>query len=198
MWAIMFAYFSYQYSLWIFLTWLPSYLVTYRGFSLLRTGFLASLPLLAGVVGDAAGGWLTDLVLIKTDNLRLARRSVAVLGMLGCACFILPAAITRSASMALTCLTAAMLFLEMIIGPAWAVPMDIGREHSGTVSGMMNMWGQFGGALSPTVFGILAARGLWIAPFAIAAFFLIIGAAIWAFWIDPERPLAMSGAFSGV
>jgi sugar phosphate permease len=189
MWAIMLAYFSYLYCLWIFLSWLPSYLVIYRGFSLLKTGFLASLPLLAGVVGDALGGWLTDFALIKTSNLKFARRSVAVLGMLGCACFILPAAITRSGSVALACLSMAMLFLEMIIGPAWAVPMDVGGEHAGIVSGMMNMCGQFGGALSPTVFGILAARGSWIAPFVIAAFFLIIGAAIWAFWIDPERPV---------
>ena len=77
--------------------------------------------------------------------------------------------------------TVAMFFLEMIIGPAWAVPMDIGGEFSGTVSGMMNMGGQFVGALSPTVFGILAARGSWVAPFVVSAGLLFIGAAIWEF-----------------
>jgi hypothetical protein len=46
------------------------------------------------------------------------------------------------------CLTASMFFLECTIGPSWAVPMDIGGEVSGTVSGMMNMAGNFGGALS--------------------------------------------------
>lgn len=198
MWAIMFAYFPYLYCLWIFLSWLPSYLVSYRGFSLLKTGFLASLPLLAGVVGDTVGGWLTDFALVKTRNLKFARRAVAVVGMIGCASFILPAAFTRSPIAALTCLSIAMLFLEMIIGPAWAVPMDVGGEYSGTVSGMMNMWGQFGGALSPSVFGILAGRGFWIAPFVIAAAFLIIGAAIWAFWIDPEKPVIVSGAINAI
>jgi sugar phosphate permease len=196
MWAIMFAYFSYLYCLWIFLSWLPLYLVSYRGFSFLKTGFLASLPLLAGVVGDTLGGWLTDFALIKTSNLKFARRTVAIVGMIGCASFIVPAAFTRSPIEALACLTIAMLFLEMIIGPSWAVPMDIGGEYSGTVSGMMNMWGQFGGALSPTVFGILAGRGFWIAPFVIAASFLIIGAVIWAFWIDPDKPIFGSGAIA--
>src|ERR1035437_2725882 len=47
---------------------------------------------------------------------------------------------------------AAMFFLECTIGPSWAVPMDIGGEVSGTVSGMINMAGNIGGALSPIVF----------------------------------------------
>ncbi len=157
MWALMCGYFTYLYCLWIFLSWLPSYLVSYRGFTLLKMGTYAALPLGAGVVGDAVGGWLTDFLLVKTGNVKFARRSVAIMGMLG-----------------------------SIIGPSWAVPMDIGGEYSGTVSGMMNMGGQIGGALSPTVFGILVARGSWVAPFVVAACLLFIGAGIWAFWIDPE------------
>src|SRR5205085_2287591 len=52
MWAIMAAYFTYVYCLWIFLSWLPSYLVDFRHFTLLKVGLFASLPLWAGVVGD--------------------------------------------------------------------------------------------------------------------------------------------------
>jgi MFS family permease len=137
-------------------------------------------------LGDAVGGWLTDFLLVKTGNVKFARRSVAIIGMLGCGSFILPAAFTANPYTAVYCLTGAMFFLETIIGPSWAVPMDIGGEYSGTVSGMMNMGGQIGGALSPTIFGILAARGSWIAPFVVAACLLFIGAGIWAFCIDPE------------
>jgi sugar phosphate permease len=186
MWALMCGYFTYLYCLWIFLSWLPSYLVSYRGFTLIKMGTYAALPLGAGVVGDAVGGWLTDFLLVKTGNVKFARRSVAIMGMLGCGSCIMPAALTANPRIAVYCLTGAMFFLETIIGPSWAVPMDIGGEYSGTVSGMMNMGGQIGGALSPTVFGILVARGSWIAPFVVAACLLFIGAAIWAFWIDPE------------
>jgi sugar phosphate permease len=186
MWALMCAYFTYLYCLWIFLSWLPSYLVSYRGFTLLKMGFYASLPLGAGVLGDAVGGWLTDFLLVKTGHVKFARRAVAIMGMLGCGIFILPAAFTTNPTTAVYCLTGAMFFLETIIGPSWAVPMDIGGEYSGTVSGMMNMGGQIGGALSPTVFGFLVARGSWIAPFVVAACLLFVGAGIWAFWIDPE------------
>jgi len=186
MWALMCGYFTYLYCLWIFLSWLPSYLVSYRGFTLLKMGSFASMPLAAGVLGDAVGGWLTDFLLIKTGNVKFARRSVAIMGMLGCGSCILPAAFTANPYTAVYCLTGAMFFLETIIGPSWAVPMDIGGEYSGTVSGMMNMGGQIGGALSPTIFGILVSRGSWIAPFVVAACLLFLGAAIWAFWIDPE------------
>jgi sugar phosphate permease len=185
MWAIMCAYFTYVYCLWIFLSWLPSYLVEFRHFTLLKVGFLGSLPLWAGVVGDTVGGLATDWLLAKSGNIKFARRAVAVTGMLGCAVFIVPAALTEDAYTAVYCLTAAMFFLECTIGPSWAVPMDMGGEHSGTVSGMMNMAGNIGGALSPMVFGVLVQFGSWQAPFIVAACLLVLGAAVWGFWLDP-------------
>jgi sugar phosphate permease len=187
MWAIMCAYFTYVYCLWIFLSWLPSYLVDFRHFTLLKVGLFASLPLFAGVIGDTVGGLATDWLLKKTGNTKLARRTVAITGMLGCCVFIVPAALTGDAYTAVYCLTAAMFFLECTIGPSWAVPMDAGGKYSGTVSGMMNMAGNIGGALSPLVFGFLVQYGNWVAPFIVAASLLVLGSAVWAFWLDPDR-----------
>jgi sugar phosphate permease len=187
MWAIMCAYFTYVYCLWIFLSWLPSYLVDFRHFTLLKVGLFASLPLFAGVIGDTVGGLATDWLLKKTGNTKLARRTVAITGMLGCCVFIVPAAVTGDAYTAVYCLTAAMFFLECTIGPSWAVPMDAGGKYSGTVSGMMNMAGNIGGALSPLVFGFLVQYGNWVAPFIVAASLLVLGSAVWAFWLDPDR-----------
>jgi sugar phosphate permease len=186
MWAIMCAYFTYVYCLWIFLSWLPSYLVEYRHFTLFKVGIFASLPLWAGVIGDTVGGVATDWLLKKTGNTKLAHRAVAITGMLGCAAFIVPAAVTEDAYTAIYCLTIAMFFLECTIGPSWAVPMHVGGKYSGTVSGVMNMAGNIGGALSPLVFGILVQFGSWVAPFVVAAGLLVFGAGVWAFWLDPE------------
>jgi sugar phosphate permease len=192
MWAVMCAYFTYVYCLWIFLSWLPSYLIEFRHFTLLKVGLFASLPLWAGVVGDTVGGLATDWILKKTGSPRRGRRVVAIVGLLGCAVFIVPAATTEDAYTAIYCLTAAMFFLECTIGPSWAVPMDTGGKYSGTVSGMMNMAGNLGGALSPIVFGFLVQFGNWQAPFLVAAALLVAGAAVWAFWLDPERQILAS------
>jgi sugar phosphate permease len=192
MWAVMLAYFTYVYCLWIFLTWLTKYLVDVRHFTLLKGGLLASLPLWAGVVGDTAGGLATDWLLKRTGSARIGRRVVAIIGLLGCAVFIVPAALTEDAYIAVGCLTASMFFLECTIGPSWAVPMDTGGKYSGTVSGMMNMAGNFGGAISPIVFGYLAQGDNWQAPFIVAACLLVAGAAIWAFWLDPEKHILAS------
>jgi sugar phosphate permease len=189
MWAVMCAYFTYVYCLWIFLTWLTTYLIDVRHFTLLKGGLLASLPLWAGVIGDTAGGLATDYLLRRTGSAKIARRTVAITGLLGCAVFITPAALTEDAMTAVTCLTISMFFLECTIGPSWAVPMDTGGKYSGTVSGMMNMAGNFGGAISPIVFGFLAQNGNWAAPFIVAAALLVAGSAVWVFWIDPDKAI---------
>jgi sugar phosphate permease len=198
MWAVMCAYIPYCYCLSFFLNWLPSYLVEYRHFTLLKMGLFASLPLFAGVIGDTAGGWATDYLLVKTGKTNFSRRAVAVTGFLGTGAFILPAAFTSNPYTALYCLTASLFFLECAIGPAWAVPMDVGGEYSGTVAGLMNMAGNFGSALSPAIFGLLVSWGSWVAPFIVTAVLLVIASGIWAFWLSPETSVVQKGTVAGV
>ena len=169
------------------MTWFPAYLLEYRHLSLRSVGRMASVPLVAGMVADLLGGRLTDLVYKRTGRLRFARRVVAAPAMLASGCFLIPAALVSNPWTAILCLTGSLFFLELVIGPAWAVSMDVGGEFSGTVSGVMNMAGSFAASLFPIVFGLLVQRGLWIAPFFVSAAVLLCGATIWTFLIDPER-----------
>src|SRR4051794_41806554 len=106
--------------------------------------------------------------------------------MLGCALFIVPAALATDAYTAVYCLTASMFFLECTIGPSWAVPMDMGGEVSGTVSGMMNMAGNIGGALSPIVFGVLVQFGSWQGPVLFAPRLLVVGGGVLGVLVPPR------------
>ncbi len=187
MWYIAAGYGCFHYGTYFFITWFPAYLLEYRHLSLKSVGIFASLPLLVGMVGDLLGGALTDRVYRKTGRLKFARRIVAAPAMLASAAFLIPAATTMSARTAILCLTGSLFFLELVISPAWAVPMDVGGEFSGTVSGVMNMAGGLAASLSPIIFGWLVQRGYWIAPFFVSAGVLLGGAMIWAFLIDPEK-----------
>ena len=181
------AYFCFFYGAYFYLTWFPTYLLEYRHLSLKEVGLWASVPLITAMIGDVTGGWLTDTLYRHTKRLKFSRRMVAAPAYLGAAAFLVPAALTGDAMTAIFCLAASNFFLEMVLGPAWAVPMDVAGASSGTVTGVMNMTGAIGASLSPLVFAALVQHGSWIAPFLVTAGILTIGALIWIFLIDPER-----------
>lgn len=189
MWAINLQYFAYGYSLWFYLTWLPTYFVDVRHFSYPKTGLYASIPFIAGMAGDTLGGWLCDYVGKRTGNLRLSRGGVGAVAMAAAVVFLIPGALTGQAGLAVVYLSVAFFFLEMNIGPAWAVVMDVGGRNAGAVSGMMNMCGSFAGALSPIIFAAAWDKtGSVVVPFFISGALMAVGALAW-FFVDPARPV---------
>jgi sugar phosphate permease len=186
-WFLSVGYGTYNYSMYFFVYWLPSYLVEHHHVSIKSMGFLASVPLFAGAIGGLTGGALTDFVYKKTGDLKRARRVVSVIALLGSAVFLVPSAVLAKPVAVIWCMSASVFFMTLLLGPAWAVAMDIGKEYSGSVSGVMNMVGNGTGAISPIVFGFLAQRGMWVAPFVIATGVLVAGAFIWGLLVNPEK-----------
>jgi sugar phosphate permease len=186
-WGLIIAAAAYTYTIFFFLTWLPTYLVEYRHFSIAHMGLFASLPLIAGMAGDVAGGLLTDRILLATGRLSLARKVVVVPAFLATAAALIPAALVQDPYASVIWLSTALFFLEVMTGPWWAVPIDVGGEFSGTVAGIMNTSSNIGGALSPVIFGLWAQQGNWTAPFFATAAILVAGAVVWVFLIDPTR-----------
>jgi sugar phosphate permease len=187
MWLVTVVDFCYGWSLWVFLTWLPSYLSDARGFALDRIALMTTLPLLGGVVGDTLGGVISDAIYRRTGNLRLARRTLLVVGLLGALAFILPAVIIDSAIGAVYLLAAAFFFLELTNAVLWTLPLDIAGPYAGTAGGVMNTGFGVAGMVSPVVFGVLIQRtGRYDLPFFISAGLLLVGA-LCALWIDPDR-----------
>jgi hypothetical protein len=74
-----------------------SALLEYRHLSLKSIGMMASLPLVAGMVGDIVGGTLTDAIYRKTGTLKFSRRVVAAPAMLISSACLIPASMAHSA-----------------------------------------------------------------------------------------------------
>ncbi len=188
LWTLSLMYFCYGYSIDIYLDWFPKYLNDHRGFNLTQMGFYASLPLLAGAAGDLFGGTVSDRCARRFGNLKLARRLVAVAGFILAAIFILPATFTANSTASVLYSCVAVFGLEVTVGVAWAIPLDIGGEYAGTVASVMNTFGNLGSAVSPVLLAYLVGVYGWNLPFVVCAV-LCVGGAAFGLAIDADKKI---------
>ncbi|MGO8971729.1 MAG: MFS transporter [Myxococcaceae bacterium] len=190
-------YFCYAWTLWLYLYWLPSFFKEGQKLELGRTAFSAFAVFLAGVVGDMLGGALSDTILRRTGNVRLARRSVVLVAYLGCIAALVPVVYLRGLVPVTICLSLGFFFLELAIGPMWAVPMDIAPKFSGTAAGLMNFGSAVASILSPVAFGkIVDLTGNWHLPFWGSVGLLAVGC-VSCFFMRPDVPLAEATGLGG-
>ncbi len=190
-------YFCYGWTLWLYLNWLPSFFLHEYKLDIAHSALFASAVFFAGVAGDLLGGTFSDAILERTGNVRRARLTVVVLGFVCSGLSLLPIFTTHDLTRIVLCLGAAFFFAELVIGPMWAVPMDIAPKYSGTASGIMNSGSALAAILSPLAFGFVAdLTGDWHLPFIGSLALLFLGAAL-AFTMHPERPLETADAVVG-
>src|SRR5579863_1510068 len=189
LWILAVMYFCYNFNLNVYQDWFPTYLRDSRNMTLAKMGFYASLPLLAGVLGDLAGGSFSDVVLKRTGNVNLARRWVAIAGFLLSAAATIPAIFTQDPRVSVAFYCVAFFGLEWTVGISWAVPLDIGGDFAGSVSAVMNTLGNVGGAMSAFVVTWAATRYGWNAPFFITSALCLIAAVLFL-KIDATKRIA--------
>jgi MFS family permease len=184
--------FCYGWTLWLFLSWIPSFFYQNYHQDLKQSAFYSAGVFLAGVGGDTLGGVASDHILHRTGDRVAARRNVIVAGMLGGFVFLIPVMLVDDVNIAAFSLAAAFFSVELVVAPIWAVPMDIAPRYSGSASGMMNFGFGVAGIISPFVFGYMIDRtGSWTLPFAGSIGLLLLGAGL-AFRMHPDRPFELS------
>jgi sugar phosphate permease len=182
-------YFCYGWTLWLFLSWIPSFFKNEYHLDLQSSALFSSGVFFAGVLGDTLGGIVSDKLFERTKDLNIARRNLVAVMMTLCCLSLVPVLFTNDIKIVTLALSAGFFCAEFTIGPMWAIPMDIAPKFSGTASGMMNTGSAFAAIVSPVVFGYIVDKtGHWTWPFMGSMALMLFGAAL-SFSMHPDRQL---------
>jgi ACS family glucarate transporter-like MFS transporter len=188
LWLLMAMYWCYVWGSMFYLTWFPTYLSKGRGLSEQEVGIYAASPFVLGVAGNLAGGHLSDRM-ARRYGLGPGRRIVGTASLAIGAVLILIAALTPGKAAAIVLLSLGFGAMDCMLPSAWAICLDLGKNHAGAVTGAMNSAGQAGGLVCSVLFGYLVgATGSYDAPLFVIAAMVLLSALLFS-WIDPTLPL---------
>jgi MFS family permease len=187
-WFLCLAYFSNSYGSYFVMTWLPTYLAEQRGFQKEALSLFAGLPLLLSVVGDLAGGAVTDYM-TRRFGLRIGRTSVSVAGYAVAGLAMFASVYANTPSLAATLIAVAVAASMFTLSASWASCMDIGGANTAVLSATMNTTGQVGSILSPMVVSwVVTMFADWQMPLLIMGGFYTLSAVLWLL-VDPRKRL---------
>ena len=182
---------AYNYTFFLLLTWLPSYISVSLHVDLLHSVFYTSVPWLFATFTDLlVGGWLVDVLIQHGFNANRVRQTVLVAGMaFGLAIF--GAARAHSAASALVWISLALGGLAAAAPVAWTVPSLIApRESVGTLAGAVNLCGQIAAISAPIVTGyIVSTTHSFATAFVTATVILLLGIVGYIFLLGQIEPI---------
>jgi ACS family D-galactonate transporter-like MFS transporter len=179
--GICLGFFCFDYYWYLFVTWLPDYLVTVRHLTILRAGLYAALPYFVFGVSEPIGGWIADrLIRFGWDETRTRKGMVTIAFLSGL--LLIPASRVESANTAIALVVGASL-VGLSIGNLLVILQTCAPpEQVGVWTGMQNFAGNIGGIIAPLVTGLLIREtGSYAPAFALAAVVLVTG--LLAYWL---------------
>jgi MFS family permease len=191
-WGLTIGFAAYGYSFYLFLTWLPNYLVQSMHMSILKSAGFTAIPwICATIAGLGVGGWLIDHLIARGYDETPVRKTVLVVGMLlGLAVF--GATVTTNPVWAIVWISVALSGLAAASPVGWSIPSLIApRGGTGTIGGIMNFLNNMMGVVAPVTTGyIVGATGSFVGAFLAAGIVLVIGIVAYVFILGRLEPIA--------
>jgi MFS family permease len=177
---LMAVFFQANFVAWVFLTWTPSFLKNKFGLSLTMAGIAGTTFIqVASVIGVLTGGWLADRLRRRHAG---GRMRAQLLGLLCGAPFIFLTGTTLSIPLLIVGMTGFGFFKGMYDANIFASLYDVIRpEARATAAGILNMVGNYGGALAPIVVGFVSDRIGMSAAIAYSGFIYLLAASLLIF-----------------
>ncbi|HWB33244.1 MAG TPA: MFS transporter [Acidobacteriaceae bacterium] len=185
--AMLASYFSYGYVAWIFFAWMYTYMAQVRGVNLKASALYTMLPFLGMTIGSLSGGAICDWIAVRF-GLRAGRCGLPTVAFALTAALLLAGSAAHKPGAAAVLLAGGAGALYLAQSSYWAVCADVAGEFTSVVTGIVNMGGQIGGAVTASLTPLLAAHFGWGASFGAAAGLAVLGALSWL-TVDPRCPL---------
>ena len=187
-WATFLGLFCSNYAYYFLLTWLPSYLVVERKFSLKAMAVVGALPYCATALASLTGGYCADRWIRAGADAGRVRQTIAVSGLLLCAATLPFAAFART-SVAMVCLIVAFAGIGLFTSCVWAITQTLaGKSAAGMWTGLQNGVGNMGGVVAPVVTAwVYQSTGSFTGSFLIASLMLVFAAGFFGLLVGRIR-----------
>ena len=196
--GIFIGFFAYDYAWYLFVSWLPSYLIMERKFSVAEMGLYSSIPYLAMSATILISGFFSDALVRRGYAEKRVRKLLIMIG-LAVTCLIVPAGLVGEKMTAVWLLTISLAGLG-IAGPnTWTLTQSVcARNIVGTVSGIQNFGGNVGGILAPALTGFIAsATQSFALALSLAGAILVLGILAYGLLVSRQVELAAAGVVAG-
>ena len=182
------SYLCMNYVFYIFFSWFFIYLVEVRRFTVLESGFLASLPFVAGSLAAALGGEACDR-LCKRLGPRWGCRLPGMAGLLVAAGTLFAGAGAGDPYLAIGLLSICFASTQFTEGAYWSGTTFVAGRTTAAATGLLNTGGNLGGVIVTPMIPLLVDRFGWLAALSTGSLFALVGAALWLL-IRVDRSLA--------
>jgi MFS transporter, ACS family, D-galactonate transporter len=190
-WAHTIGYSAYGYSFYLFLTWLPGYMVQSLHMSFLKGAAFSTIPWIFASLADLLiGGFLTDHFIARGYDPNKVRKTVIVAGMMaGLAVFGITA--TNDPFWALVFITIALSGISAAAPVASSVVSLISpRGGTATVGGFANLVNNLMGVAAPVITGfIVDITHSFSGAFLVAGLVLLVGIFSYVVLLGPIEPI---------
>jgi MFS transporter, ACS family, D-galactonate transporter len=196
--GICLGFFCFDYYWYLFVTWLPDYLVTVRHLTVLRAGFFSSLPYFVFGASEPVGGWIADRLVARGWNETRTRKGIVTIAFLS-GLLLIPASRVQSANMAVILIAGGSL-VGLATGNLFVILQRCApHKDVGLWTGFENFAGNVGGVLAPLATGLLISRtGSYAPGFILAAGVLLAGIFCYGFIVgDLEQGSARDASTAG-
>lgn len=154
--GIFIGFFAYDYGWYVFVTWLPGYLLMERQFSPREMGIYSAAPFLAMSIVILSSGVLSDWLVRSGREEKKIRKAFIMVG-LAVGCLIVPAGMVTDKMMAVWLLTISLCGLGISSPNTWTLTQAVcDKKIVGTVTGIQNLGGNLSGILAPAITGFIA------------------------------------------